>query len=205
MGYHHHSVICIQGPWKDQRGSPKDRTVWFQYQPGPSRVLPQILMFRGRQEAWPFHWDVTNSLDLAWATLGSYTYSINEWMIEGMKELTGCVRNSFRWVWEDARWPVMKKMPTVRTDFSVYLPLGVSSGSQGHGLTQDWTETLGHLGGSVGWASDFSSGHDLAAREFEPHVGLCADSSEPGACFRFCVSLSLCPNPLAFCLCLSQK
>ena len=23
----------------------------------------------------------------------------------------------------------------------------------------------------------------------------CADSSEPGACFRFCVSLSLCPSP----------
>ena len=39
--------------------------------------------------------------------------------------------------------------------------------------------------------SDFSSGHDLTVREFEPGVGLCADSSEPGACFRFCVSLSL--------------
>ena len=30
---------------------------------------------------------------------------------------------------------------------------------------------------------------------FEPHIGLCADSSEPGACFEFCVSLSLCPSP----------
>ena len=28
-------------------------------------------------------------------------------------------------------------------------------------------------------------------REFESCIGLCADSSEPGACFRFCVSLSL--------------
>ena len=28
-----------------------------------------------------------------------------------------------------------------------------------------------------------------------PRVGLCADNSEPGACFRFCVSLSLCPSP----------
>ena len=37
------------------------------------------------------------------------------------------------------------------------------------------------------------SGHDLTACEFEPHVGPCADSSKPGACFRFCVSLSLCP------------
>ena len=53
----------------------------------------------------------------------------------------------------------------------------------------------GRLGGSVSWASDFGSGHDLAVREFKPRVGLHADSSEPGACFRFCVSLSLCPSP----------
>ena len=26
-------------------------------------------------------------------------------------------------------------------------------------------------------------------------MGLCADSSEPGPCFRFCVSFSLCPTP----------
>ena len=44
---------------------------------------------------------------------------------------------------------------------------------------------MGRLGGSVGYASHFGSGHDLAVREFEPRVGLCADSSEPGACFRF--------------------
>nr|XP_060511482.1 uncharacterized protein LOC132692753 [Panthera onca] len=42
---------------------------------------------------------------------------------------------------------------------------------------------------------DFGSGHDLAVREFEPRVGLCADSSESEACFRFCVSLSLCSPP----------
>ena len=53
---------------------------------------------------------------------------------------------------------------------------------------------MGCLGGSVCWASDFSSGHDLTDPEFEPHVGLCADSSEPGACFGFCVFLSLCPS-----------
>ena len=53
----------------------------------------------------------------------------------------------------------------------------------------------GRLGGSVSRASDFGSGHDLTVCEFEPRVGLCADRSEPGACFRFCVSLSLrsCP------------
>ena len=55
---------------------------------------------------------------------------------------------------------------------------------------------LGRLGGSVGWASDFGSGHDLTVRGFEPRVELCADSSEPGACFRFCVSLSLCSSPV---------
>ena len=49
----------------------------------------------------------------------------------------------------------------------------------------------GRLGGSVGWAADFGSGHDLAVREFEPRVGLCADRSERVACFGFCVSLSL--------------
>ena len=51
------------------------------------------------------------------------------------------------------------------------------------------------LRGSVGWASDFSSGHDLLVCEFESHVGLCAASSEPGGCFRFCVSLSLSVPP----------
>ena len=54
---------------------------------------------------------------------------------------------------------------------------------------------MGRLGGSVGWASDFGSGHDLMVHEFEPHVRLCADSSEPGVCFGFCLPLSL---PLPF-------
>ena len=49
-----------------------------------------------------------------------------------------------------------------------------------------------------GWRSrlnvQLQPGHDLAVREFEPRVGLWADGSEPGACFRFCVSLSLCPS-----------
>ena len=43
----------------------------------------------------------------------------------------------------------------------------------------------GRLGGPVGEASDFGSGRDLTVRGFEPRVGLCADSSEPGACFGF--------------------
>ena len=47
----------------------------------------------------------------------------------------------------------------------------------------------------MGWASDFGSVRDLGVREFKPHMGLCADSSEPGARFGFCASLSLCPSP----------
>ena len=54
---------------------------------------------------------------------------------------------------------------------------------------------MGHLGGSVGEAFDFGSGRDLTIRGFKPHIRLCAGSSEPGACFGFCVSLSLCPCP----------
>ena len=54
---------------------------------------------------------------------------------------------------------------------------------------------MGCLGGSVSWVSDFGSGHDLTACEFESHVRLCDDSSEPGACFEFCVPLLLCPSP----------
>ena len=53
---------------------------------------------------------------------------------------------------------------------------------------------------------DFGSGHDLAVREFEPRVGVCAESWEPGARFGFCVSLSLCPSrahALSVCLSLS--
>ena len=58
------------------------------------------------------------------------------------------------------------------------------------------------LGGSVGGATDLGSGRDLAVRGFEPRVGLCADSSEPGPCSGFCVSLSLGPSPTGT-LCLS--
>ena len=41
-----------------------------------------------------------------------------------------------------------------------------------------------------------------------PASGLCADSSKPGACCGFCVSLSLCPSPAhsrSLCLSLSKK
>ena len=52
-------------------------------------------------------------------------------------------------------------------------------------------KNLGSLGGSDGEVSDFSSGQDLIVCEFEPHNSLCADSSELGACFGFCVSSPL--------------
>ena len=65
-----------------------------------------------------------------------------------------------------------------------------------------WGTWVAH---SVKQASDFSSGHDLTVREFEPRVRLCADSSEPGACFRFCVSLSFCPLPRSYSVSVSLK
>ena len=41
----------------------------------------------------------------------------------------------------------------------------------------------------------FGSGHDLTVHEFEPRIGLCADSAEP-AWDSFCLSLSLPTPPL---------
>ena len=46
----------------------------------------------------------------------------------------------------------------------------------------------------------------MSQSEFEPCIGLCADSSEPGARSGFCVSLSLCPSPThTLSLSVSQK
>ena len=67
--------------------------------------------------------------------------------------------------------------------------------------------------GSPGWLSrlsiDCGSGHDLTVHWFEPHVGLCADSSKPGVCYRYYVSLSLSAPPVSLSLflflSLSQK
>ena len=53
--------------------------------------------------------------------------------------------------------------------------------------------------------SDFSSGHDVMVPEFETRIRLYADSSEPGACFGFCVSLFLCPLHHTLCLSLKNK
>ena len=62
------------------------------------------------------------------------------------------------------------------------------------------------VGGLAGCASNFGSGHELEVRDFEFRVGLCAESSEPGACVQFYVSLSLSlPLSLSCSVCLSQK
>ena len=61
-----------------------------------------------------------------------------------------------------------------------------------------------HLGGSVGEVVRLHLSHDLTASDFQPCVRLCADSSDPGAFYEFCVSVSLCPFP-ARALSLSQK
>ena len=68
-------------------------------------------------------------------------------------------------------------------------------GSKEAQLPNEIQQNAGRLGSSVSKMSGFSSGRDLTDREFEPHVGLCADNLEPGGCFRFCVSLSLCSSP----------
>ena len=44
----------------------------------------------------------------------------------------------------------------------------------------------------------------ISLHGLKTHIGFCADSSEPGACFGFCVSISLCPSP-AHALSLSFK
>ena len=47
--------------------------------------------------------------------------------------------------------------------------------------------------------------HDLMVHEFKPHVGLCADDSEPEACYRL-LFLPLClPLPCLLSLSLSQQ
>ena len=61
----------------------------------------------------------------------------------------------------------------------------------------------GRLGGSAGEGSDFGSGDDLVVREFEPCLGLCADSSEP-ASESVSPSLSA-PPPLTRCVSLKHK
>ena len=71
--------------------------------------------------------------------------------------------------------------------------------------------TAGHLSGSVSWASDFSSGHKLSVREFEPQVGLLgwqlrAWSLLQILCLSLSLSLSLSAPPLfTFCLSVSLK
>ena len=69
---------------------------------------------------------------------------------------------------------------------------GTLEGPGGVGIKADGPR---HPGGSVSGVSYFGSRHDLMVCGFEPRIGLCADGSEPGACFGFCVSLSLCPSP----------
>ena len=49
-----------------------------------------------------------------------------------------------------------------------------------------------------------SAHRDLVVLEFEPCIGFCADSSDPGVCFRFYVSFSLCSS-LTHTLSLSLK
>ena len=62
---------------------------------------------------------------------------------------------------------------------------------------------MGCLGGLVGGASDFDSGHDLMVLEFQPHIGLAAVSAEPSL-DPLSLSPSSPPSPVLF-LCLKNK
>ena len=74
-----------------------------------------------------------------------------------------------------------------------------------HMVTIDLKNYTSGVPGWVSWLS-IQLYHNLMVHEFEPHIGLCADSSDPGACFGFCVSLSLCLSlHHSLSLCLSQK
>ena len=63
---------------------------------------------------------------------------------------------------------------------------------------QLWFNTV-YLG-APGWLSELSVQLQLRSWScglwVRARVRLCADSSEPGACFGFCVYLSLCPSPV---------
>ena len=107
-----------------------------------------------------------------------------------------------------------QRKPKVEIEFS-RKDLGTTLWSKGlnsHNLHGRPTRYLRMLykprlwGGSVSWASGLCSGHDLTVHEFKPRIGLCANSSEPGACFGFCVPLPLCSSPAhALSLSLSLK
>ena len=65
------------------------------------------------------------------------------------------------------------------------------------------------LNGVPGWLSRLSVRlqlrSDLTAREIKPRVGLRADTSEPGFCFKFCVSPLSDLLPFTLCVSLSLK
>ena len=64
----------------------------------------------------------------------------------------------------------------------------------------------GPLGGSVGGASDFGSGHDLTVRGFRPHIRLCAEHLLRAWSLLWILCLPLTDPPLfTLCLSLSQK
>ena len=90
------------------------------------------------------------------------------------------ILESHSWSYPKPKWTRLPLPPRIRKQTSVLAAARLHDYEIGDGAS-----------GWLSWASNFSSGHDVTVRGLKPHIGLCADSSEPGACFGFCVSLPL--------------
>ena len=98
-----------------------------------------------------------------------------------------------------SEYPLTKQARAEGASFCLWCPLlEHPQGCTPHHFLM--SHTLGSLDRG-GWVAQlvkhliFGSGHDLAVHKFEPCFWLCADSSEPGAFFGFCVQVSICPSP----------
>ena len=78
---------------------------------------------------------------------------------------------------------------------SLSAPLFLSLPSPAHSLSFSLSKINKHWGAWVAQLVKRPTSAQVMISHFEPRIRLCADSSEPGACFRFCVSLALCPSP----------
>ena len=119
-------------------------------------------------------------------------------VIQNILKYLAWLKQNFQWTWQGrCYWLAFMRMGSV----GLYWVEERMSRKEVRTVNTDYILEMseGHLGQSV---------KHLRVCEFEPYFGLCADSSGPGPCFRFCVSLSLCPSPahaISFSLSLKNK